>query len=141
MVSIEVQLFGLKLKFRNFCGLLTTFVEATGKKQAGGGAFLAPPPHPEYIKKKVFPRNIISEKIACRKTSPGKLPNGAQPLWITATKVSPTKNCTHGKLISKPRNSLRTLTLTSSFGANYTQENCPRKSAFTLSLSSQKLTL
>ena len=79
MVSIEVQLFGLKLKFRNFCGLLTTFVEATGKKQAGGGAFLALPPHPEYIKKKVFPRNIVSEKIACRKTSPGKLSNGAQP--------------------------------------------------------------
>ena len=75
----EVHLFGLKLKFRKFCGLIPTFVEAAGEKLAGGRAFLPPLPHPEYIKKKVFSGNIVFKKIACRKTSPGKLPNGAQP--------------------------------------------------------------
>ena len=34
---------GLKLKVRNFYGLVPTFVEVTGEKLVGG-AFLSPPP-------------------------------------------------------------------------------------------------
>ena len=36
---------GLKLKVRKFWGLIPTFVEVTGEKLAGCGAFC---PHPEY---------------------------------------------------------------------------------------------
>ena len=89
MVSIEVQLFGWKLKFRKFFGLIPTFLQATEVKLAGGVAFFPPPPHPEYIKKKIFSRNIVSEKITCRKTSPGKLPNGAQPPMVNRNESLP----------------------------------------------------
>ena len=36
----------LKLKVRQFWGLIPTFVEDTGEKTGRGGLF-APPPHPE----------------------------------------------------------------------------------------------
>ena len=36
----------LKLKVREFVGLIPTFVEVTGKK-TGRGAFLPPTPHPQ----------------------------------------------------------------------------------------------
>ena len=35
---------GLKLKVRKFLGLIPTFVEVTGEKLVGGGAFWLPPP-------------------------------------------------------------------------------------------------
>ena len=35
---------GLKLKVRNFVGLIPTFVEDTGGKLLGGGPFCLPPP-------------------------------------------------------------------------------------------------
>ena len=39
---------GLELKVKKFLGPNPTFVEVTKEKLVGGGAFLDPPPHPEY---------------------------------------------------------------------------------------------